>query len=337
MNNPPHVLLFGAGSVGAVYLYQFQQAGCKVTAVCRSNYDAVKQNGFTLLSQRFGNVHFKPDTVVRSAQECPKDIAYDFVFVATKSFPGSTPSLADQIRPVMGNHPRTAIALAQNGIAIEDELAEEYPDNPLLSCVVYLPAIQTRQGVIEYPEMLNLLEIGTFPSNAPEPHQAAAKQLASLVVAGGGQADVHYDIQIARWGKLLMNCSWSPVCALSLSTDADFVLLSAPYSYDLVWGVVREIIELAKTIGIPNITEQVAEQKMGIAKRRAEARQGRVVSMLQDVKQGRLFEVEAIVGNTIRLGQRHGVKMPLTNMLYALAKARFDVMVREQSARQAAL
>ena len=35
---PTKVLLFGAGSIGAVYLYQLQQAGCEVTAVCRSNY-----------------------------------------------------------------------------------------------------------------------------------------------------------------------------------------------------------------------------------------------------------------------------------------------------------
>jgi len=60
------------------------------------------------------------------------------------------------------------------------------------------------------------------------------------------------------------------------------------------------------------------------------------VSMLQDVKQGRLFEVEAIVGNTVRLGRQHKVKMPLTEMLYALAKARYDTLVREQSGRTGA-
>ncbi len=323
------ILLFGAGSIGAVYLYQFQRAGCRVTAVCRSNYDAVKRDGFTLISKRFGNVQFRPESVVRKAEDCPKDVTYDFIFVASKSFPGSKPSLTDMLRPAM--RPETTIVLAQNGIAIEDEIAHVYPHNPLLSCAVYMPATQTDQGVIHYPEMLNLLEIGTFPAHAPASHKAAAARLAELVIAGGGQAEVHEDIQIARWSKLLLNGAWNPICALSMCTDGDFLGTSS-HAYDLVWSVMLEIIALARKIGVPNIDEKVAEQKLAIAKRRAETGQGRAISMLQDVQQGRLFEVEAIVGNTVRLGRQHGVKMPLTEALYALTKGRFDAMVRDQAA-----
>lgn len=327
----PQILLFGAGSIGAVYLYQFQRAGCRVTAVCRSNYEAVKQNGFTLLSERFGNVQFCPELVVRSTDECPRDVVYDFIFVARKSFPGSKPLLTDLIRPVVVSS-KTAIVLAQNGIAIEDEVAQAYPDNPLLSCAVYMPATQTAKGVIHYPEMLNRLEIGTFPANAPASHKAAASRLADLVVAGGGIAEVHDDIQIARWQKLVLNCAWSPVCALSMCTDGDFLLTSS-YAYHVVWSIMLEIISLAQRIGIPNVDEKVAERQMALAKRRAETGGGRPVSMLQDVQQGRLFEVEAIVGNTVRLGRQWAVKMPLTETIYALAKGRYDAIVREQEGR----
>ncbi|KIX05568.1 uncharacterized protein Z518_06440 [Rhinocladiella mackenziei CBS 650.93] len=318
-----NILLFGAGSIGAVHLYQFQQAGCKVTAVCRSNYDAVKKNGFKLFSQKFGNVEFRPDALVRDAKEC-SDI-YDFVFIATKSFPGS--NLVGMIRPVIHDH--TAIVLAQNGIAIEDEISQAYPNNPLLSCVVYLPATQPEQGVIHYEEMLNLLEIGTFPSHAPPSHKAVATKLADLVIAGGGEAQVHDDVQVARWSKLLMNCAWNPISALSMSTDGHFLTSSSPYAYDLVWSVMMEIVALAQKVGIP-IDDQVAKEKLSIAQRRAATNQGREISMLQDVKQGRLFEVEAIVGNTVRLGKQHGVNMPLTEALYCLAKARFEAMARER-------
>jgi 2-dehydropantoate 2-reductase len=186
--------------------------------------------------------------------------------------------------------------------------------------------------VIDYPEMLNLFEVGTFPSTAPESHKAAATRLAHLIIAGGGQAKVHDNIQIARWGKILMNCAWNPICALSLSTDADYVNSAPPYALDLVWGVMKEIIQLAQTLGVTDVDEQVAEQKLAIGKRRAQTGQGRPVSMLQDIRQGRLFEVEAIIGNTVRLGRQHAVKMPLSEMLYALARARYDALVRAQSA-----
>ena len=274
-------------------------------------------------------MQYCPDHVVRSAGECPKDILYDFIFICIKSFPGSKPSLMDMIRPAVRT-PNTAIILAQNGIAIEDELTREYSENPLLSCVVYLPATQTEHGIIHYPETLNLLQIGTFPSNAPESHKAAAKWLCRLVIEGGGVAEVHDDIQRARWSKLLMNCAWNPISALSMCTDGDFLLSSSPYAYDLVWSVMMEIVELAQKSGIPNVDAKVTEKQLSIAKRRAETKQGREVSMLQDVKQGRLFEVEAIVGNTVRLGRKWGVEMPLTEAMYALAKGRFDAIVRQQ-------
>ena len=42
MSSQPKVLVFGAGAVGTIYIYLLQQAGCAVTAVCRSNYEAAK-------------------------------------------------------------------------------------------------------------------------------------------------------------------------------------------------------------------------------------------------------------------------------------------------------
>jgi 2-dehydropantoate 2-reductase len=328
---PPNVLLLGVGSIGAVYLYQLQQAGCTVTAVCRSNYAAVKENGFTLISVRYGNVRYKPDHVIRTTAECPPETFYDYVLVAMKSFPGSQPSLADIIRPAVAGRPETAIVLAQNGINIEEDIAQAYPENPLISGVIYLPSSQSSPGVIHYPEMLNLLELGTYPANAPASHKAAAVRLADLMIKGGGEAKVHDNIQVARWSKLLLNAPWNPICALSLCTDGDFLNSSSPFAHELVWGVMREIIELAQKIGIPGVDEKAARERLAIQERRAKEGTGREVSMLQDVKQGRLIEVEAIVGNTVRLGRQYGVTMTRLETIYALAKGRYDMLLKEQN------
>lgn len=133
----PNILLYGAGSCGAVFLYQLLQAGCTVTTVCRSNYQSVKDNGFSLISVRFGNVSFKPTNVVRNLSECA-DVKFDYILVCTKSFPEAKPSLAEQLRPVLGGNENVAIVLAQNGVMIEEEIAVSYPKNPVLSGVVYV-------------------------------------------------------------------------------------------------------------------------------------------------------------------------------------------------------
>ncbi|KAK3723262.1 hypothetical protein LTR37_001985 [Vermiconidia calcicola] len=324
--HPPEVLLLGAGSIGAVHIYQLQQAGCNITAVCRSNYDVVKEQGFHLTSVRFGNVVYKPHRVVKDLEEC-SDVTFDYVLVCTKSFPESKPSLSDILKPAVSGRPDTAIVLAQNGIGIEEEISQAFLDNPVLSGVVYCPATQTAPGYVDYPEMLNLLELGTYPSDAPHRHKAAATSFAELTIKGGGGAEVHDNIQIARWSKLAMNAPWSPICALTLCCDGDFLLTSEPYAHELVWAIMLEIIELARAVGIADVTEEVARKKLSIATKRAETGTGREPSVLQDIRQGRTFEVEAIVGNAVRMGRQYSVAMPRLETIYALLKARYVAMM----------
>ena len=235
----PRVLLYGAGSIGGVYLYQLLQAGCHVTVVCRSNYAMVKTHGFKLSSVRYGNVTYTPNAVIRDVSECAGD-SFDFILVCTKSFPGSKPALSEQLNPVLAGRPHTAIVMAQNGVLIEEEVAAAYPHNPVLSGVVYLPAVQTGPGTIEYPETLNLLELGTYPSTAPEAHKTAARRFAELMIKGGGGAEVWEDIQTARWSKLLMNAAWNPIGALTLTSDGTFLTTSDPYAHDLAWGIMTK-------------------------------------------------------------------------------------------------
>lgn len=323
------ILVFGAGAIGAVYVYTFMQAGAEVTAVCRSNYEVVQKDGFMMYSVRFGDVRFKPN-VVRLAEDAASSDPWDFVVTCNKFFPRSSPPLSDMIKPVIG--PSTAIVLIQNGIDIEAEVAACYPDNPILSGVVYLPATQIRPGVIDYgatlKETLNKLELGTYPASAPASHKQAAEKFAALIQKGGGEAEVYDDIQPQRWSKLVVNASWNPITALSLCSDADF-LRSSPGAVDLVRDVMFEVVALAKAMKIEGVTGDVAEEQLNRHRARTI---GKEPSMLTDVREGRPFEVEAIVGNTVRLAQKHGVKVPLLDALYALAKGLYEAGERSQLA-----
>ena len=67
---PPKVLVFGSGSIGGVYAYVISKAvsPSNIVCVCRSNYQAALNNGFTIKSTIFGNHNFRPK-VVRSVSE----------------------------------------------------------------------------------------------------------------------------------------------------------------------------------------------------------------------------------------------------------------------------
>ena len=321
----PRVLLFGAGSIGAAYIYILTKGGAEVTAVCRSNFKVAKASGFTIHSGLWGDVHVQPD-VVQSPSEAPGP--WDFVVVCSKAIPGAVPSTAEMIRPAVG--PRTAVVIIQNGIAVEEEYSELFPGNPILSGVVYLPATQTAPAVIAHKEV-ELLYIGTFPAKAPDTHKSSAREFAEIIRAGGGTVEVHEDVQEARWSKLTVNAAWNPTCAISRSRDAQFIR-SSPGALDFVRKVMLEVASIAQAVGYKKINAENVEFQIS----RATARDlpGVEPSMLADVLAGRAMEVEAIVGNTVRIARGYGIKTPLLDGLYALAQALNVALAREREEKE---
>lgn len=308
----PQILLFGAGSLGTIYLYLLSKVA-SVTAVCRSNFDIVKKDGFIINSSIFGNnLHFRPN-VVKTCEEAVSSNGkpFDFLLVCSKAFPGTIP---DIIKPAV-TPGCTTIVLLQNGIGIEEEYAEAFPTNPIVSCVAYLPATQRPAGIITHGE-IELLEVGRYPVSA---QHNRAQEFVDLVSAAGGTAEHHDDIQWKRWYKLLINASWNPICALTLCTDADF-MVSSELATEMVRDVMFEVADIARTYH-HEISKAQIDFQMDRAIARIANKNGVEPSMMQDVKAGRRIEVEAIVGNTVRLAKEKGVKCPKLEMIYILAKA----------------
>jgi len=73
---------------------------------------------------------------------------------------------------------------------------------------------------------IELLELGTYPANAPGTHNARAAEFAELITKGGGTCKMFSDIQLRRWSKLLVNASWNPICALVQTSDDQFMASS---------------------------------------------------------------------------------------------------------------
>jgi 2-dehydropantoate 2-reductase len=310
-NTRPRVLLFGAGGVGTVYLWLLSKTST-TTAVCRSNYDVAKRDGFIINSSIFGhNIHFRPN-VVQSCQEAASadPMPFDYIVVCSKAIPSTVPTwIAPAVTP---GH--TAIVLLQNGIGIEEEYRTAFPSNPIISTVLYFPATQRPAGVITHGE-IERLEMGAYPSSAPDTH---AKAFARLVTSAGATAILHTDIQQIRWTKLLINASWNPICALALSKDTD-VLQSSPGAVHIIEAVMLEIRDIAAAHG-HDITLEKVQFELGRAKARIPINAGIEPSMLQDVLSERRIEVEAIIGNPVRMGKAKGVRCDRLELLYVLAK-----------------
>jgi 2-dehydropantoate 2-reductase len=313
---PPRILIFGTGSIGTVYAYVLSRTVpvSNIFTVCRSNFEVASKDGFTIHSSLWGeNLNVRP-VVVRSVDEAvaaDRSSHFDYVIICSKALP-TVPSTADLIKPVVSSN--TTIVLMQNGIATEAPYFNLFPGNPVLSTVAYLPATQIKPGIVQHKEV-ELLHIGPYPASS---NTESASRFASLLSAGGASTRVHEDIQFERWSKLLVNASWNPICALSRSRDVQ-VLKSTPDAKNFVRDVMLEIATVANACGYPSIDTALVDYQLG----RAAARDppGVEPSMMADSLAGRNMEVEAIVGNVIKLAREHDVKTPMLRTIYVLATA----------------
>lgn len=307
------ILIFGAGGVGCIYALILWRAGEEVTAVCRSNYDQVQQNGITVRSKKWGSCSARPN-VVRTTEEAAQFGPFDYIIVCSKAFP----STAKLISAAIG--PDTAIVLAQNGIGIEAEYAVAYPNNTIISGVVYLPTTQVEPGIIEHGTPLERFEVGTYPANANLDAKAKVDQLAELFTKGEGTCIPYDDIQPQRWYKLALNAALNPVTALTLCDDANLIR-SSEGALEMLKDIMREVGATARAYGYTNIDEtSIAEQMVRHEERLITG--GKEPSMLVDVRHERPVEVEAILGNVVRMAKAKKVEVPLLSMLKTLTKAR---------------
>ena len=75
---PDEVLLLGLGAVGTLYAYILQSGGANVTAVCRSNYQVVRDHGIDIVSDKFGeHPKWRPTRVIQR----PEDVDLSLIHI----------------------------------------------------------------------------------------------------------------------------------------------------------------------------------------------------------------------------------------------------------------
>ena len=304
------VLVFGTGGVGCTYAYFLSQSKALVTVVCRSNYKAIKENGIKIKSSLFGEVQARPN-VVRNISDT-STTAWDYIMICTKAFPGTAELIKDAVSP------STAIILAQNGIGIEADYVRLYPDNPIISGVVYLPVTQTEPGVVSHSN-IELLKIGAYSATSSSYARSRTEEFADLLRAADASVEVFDDIQSERWQKLLVNVSWNSVCALTRCSDTDFLRSTKNEAKDFIVAIMEEVASTAQADGYAEINDETIQFQIGRNLARLDG-EGIQPSMLADVKNGRGLEVEAIVGNTVKIAKRLGVKTPKLDVIYILLR-----------------
>ncbi len=298
------VLLIGAGAVGVYFSSRLAQAGAEVSVVARSNFDYVKKHGYGIKSY-LGDYLFTPAGVYPSAEDCPG--TPDWIVIATKVLPDI--NLPELIRGAVRSKD-TRILLIQNGIDVERSLEAAFPENPLYHAVAYIGTHRSAPGVICHEGAGNL----TFGRNdgvIDEEGKALSEAFASVKV----DAKLVDNIRFYRWKKLLWNTPYNSVSVLggSLNTRemSDRGAVEA-----LCRSIMDEVAEIAAADGTV-ITEEMILDNIEFTRNFPPYK----TSMLVDYEAGRPLEIDAFVGNVLKIADRYKINAPHIQMIDTLLRA----------------
>jgi 2-dehydropantoate 2-reductase len=288
------LLLIGAGSVGAYFCGRAASGGAVVEVLVRRNASEIREKGYDINSIA-GDFIFHPAKVCSDPSEISADI--DAVVLATKVLPDI--DRVELLRTAAKLPHTPPIVLIQNGIGIEDEIAAAYPDNEIISCVAYIGASRKSFREIVHTGAGRLI-IGRFGGG----DSPFARKLAEVFISGGVPCCVTDDIALERWRKLLWNLPFNPVSVLAGGLDTR-ELCDGKDVEKLCSVLMDEVIECANACGV-KLTRAMADEQFVYTKDFPPYK----TSMLQDYSAGLPLEVEAVIGNMLKIADRFSLAVP---------------------------
>jgi 2-dehydropantoate 2-reductase len=301
--NPKKILIIGAGAIGSFYGALLAKAGARVSVVCRSDYTIVKEQGIQIDSLNLGQWTFRPEHVLAHSKDYP-DTA-DTVILCTKVIP-SIDRIA-LLRPAVS--PQTRIVFIQNGVGIESELTDAFPNHDVISGLAFICCNRTAPGQIKHLAY-GKLTLGSL--NYARFGDSNTKELCQLINQAGIEAITSSDIITSRWLKCLWNASFNPLSVLSGGLPTQTLL---KHQEPLIRRIMNEVSQVASASGHPLPPDSIDMNITHTAQMPPYK-----TSMLLDFERHQPMEIDAIIGNTLQIAAKLNIDTPILQTLYALMK-----------------
>ena len=291
----------GAGAVGCHYASMLQQAGIPVALLARGAH--------LVALQAHGLKHESMGTTTVVPMPASDDAAIladcDIVMIAAKNT--VLPEILSQIAPHLAKG--ALIVTLQNGVRAPEIARQALPGHAVAAGSAFI-------GVrIEHPGHIIHSAAGhiRFAPWSPD----AAAPLAALVAAferAGVDAAIEPDARTMLWTKMLWNCGFNAITALTRRYARDIAASSDTAHW--VEAAMRETEAVAKAEGAnlaPDAVQKylVGSRDMGPVK----------TSMWQDIEHGRPTEIADMNGHVAELAEIHGLAAPVNAMLASLIRA----------------
>lgn len=285
----------GAGAVGSYYGGLLARAGHEVTLIGRAlHVAAVLRDGLRLQTQAFD------ESVPMRASVDPAAVAgADWVLCCVKS--GDTEAAAAALQP----HLALGVQLLslQNGMGNAERLQALLPQQRVQPVLVYAAVELAGPGHLRHHGRGELV-LGAGPDSAA---------VASLFAGVGVPVQVLPDLRAAQWSKLVVNCAYNALSAISHLPYGR--MIRGPGIEATMREAVAECLAVARAEGV-SLPADLWPQVRALA----DAMPTQQSSTAQDLARGRRSEIDQLNGWLVRRGEALGVPTPVNRALHGLVK-----------------
>ena len=148
--------VIGTGAIGGFYGGKLAKAGNEVHFLFRSDFEQVKKNGLQIHSVD-GDFLVKPVLAYHSTDDMP---VCDVILVGLKTT--ANHQLASLLKPIL--HENSLVVLIQNGLGVEEKLAEELPHTNIAGGLAFICSQKNSPGVISHLD-LGRINLGLYRGN----------------------------------------------------------------------------------------------------------------------------------------------------------------------------
>lgn len=289
------IAVMGAGAVGSFYGGLLAQAGASVTLIGRRQHaDAIREHG--LLLDMGGE---RQRVTVHAATSASAVADADLVLFCVKS--GDTETVGRELAPHL--RPDATILSFQNGVDNAERL-QAVLGRPVVPVAVYVATDLAGPGHVRHHGRGDLL-IGPC---------GRSEEILALFAAAGITARVSDDAIAALWGKLIVNCAYNALSALTGLPYGRMIRLDGVEA--VMRDVVGECLAVAQASGVV-VPADILDAVLGLARMMPE----QFSSTAQDLRRGKPTEIDHLNGFVIRKGAELGVPTPVNGVLHTLVKA----------------
>ncbi len=302
-----NILVIGCGGIGGYFGSKLAlDRENKVSVALNSNIDLVKKSGIKVQSIK-GDYDFFIDRIF-DVHEKMANPNFDVILLATKALPNI--DQATLLKNFVSE--KSSIVIIQNGLDTEAEILNAFPNNEIISVVAYIGVTKLNGNIISHTGGDGILQLGTLNSQKP------SDKILKLVDCWNKfntPATVFENIRVKRYEKLLWNVPFNAVSVLGGELLTNEMTDRAEIE-SLCRKIMEELVVIAQSDGI-TLPDSIIDDKMEYTRNFPPY----ASSMLVDYRNHRKLEVDAIVGNVLKVAKKNNISTPYIETIYALLKA----------------